>query len=59
VNNYSVFDSVRNHTYKVQADSEAAAIQWVQNDQWSEQLDDANVTPRENLHACELEPNRE
>jgi hypothetical protein len=45
VKNYSVFDSVRNHTYKVQAASEAAAIQ---NDQWSEQL-----------HACELEPNRE
>lgn len=53
---FSVFDSVRNHTYTVEAISEDAAIQWVLDDQWTEQLDDANVTPRENLHACELEP---
>jgi hypothetical protein len=53
--NYNVFDSVRNHTYTVEAADANAAAQWVQNDQWQEALDPATVTDRENLHVTEQE----
>jgi len=48
---YAVTDTTRICLYIVTADTEAAAIQAVLNDQWSEQLDADNVTDASALTA--------
>lgn len=51
---YKVEDKTRKCIYLVTASSGVEAIQKVQNDQWTEQLDDANVTDRSNLEVTEI-----